>query len=513
MATSNLTSAIYLGAPQASLLTNMLSNGALTTNTTGWTINSSNSSTIENNSTKLTVTTQNSSFIQNYCAFTSTSGTSASTKQILYCQIEVCGKPTNTNSPRGIIRQYKNGSSTATYAYLTAINSSATPVCNFSSINMDSIPSGGYAYATINNGTTQYTSGSIPITYGDQIQIHMERTTGNSGVYLYQEKASSSQMPDYHEYSSALTYTWDTSTVPYNFSSASIVFENEDSGYLNCTIKIEPAWEKHSAYLTTYDGTDYFSFDRAIFSLAPAAVNDVGFFKNFLIINLTTKFTRDNEPTKDWCDERIKFINDQPVYISDTETAHSVSKVYIGVNNVAKQVVKGYIGVNGVARLFYEETPSIQKAYSLANQGSYGWSTNPTLGSPSTNNYDGVYTNGNSSTTTSTNYAITKITFSGYTTFKVYIANYGTSSTSSNSYVIASQVDAASYPTSYSGGTVQAHTRNKYMSSTSGTSSISNYTEVTYDNLDGGEHFIYIVYRRYRNASNVSGYFLIDKTT
>lgn len=141
------------------------------------------------------------------------------------------------------------------------------------------------------------------------------------------------------------------------------------------------------------------------------------------------------------------------------------------------------------------------KSYSIVNQGSYGWIIG-TVTNPDSSLYDGVYQSTNKAKASS--YAVAKITFTGYTTFTVYIRSYAESN---YDYTIASTLDAASYPTEYRGN-VQAHTRGNQKSGTT----ISNYTKVDYVN-DGAEHFIYIVFRKDSSTDSNSdlGYFLIEK--
>lgn len=143
------------------------------------------------------------------------------------------------------------------------------------------------------------------------------------------------------------------------------------------------------------------------------------------------------------------------------------------------------------------------KSYSIVNQGSYGW-TKGTVTNPDSSIYDGVYQSTNKGVNSS--YAVAKITFTGYTTFTVYIRSYAEGN---YDYTIASTLDAASYPTAYNtSGTVQAHTRGNQQSGTA----ISNYTKVDYVN-NGAEHFIYIVFRKDSSTHSNSdlGYFLIKK--
>ena len=367
---------IQSATPNVVTLTNLISNGSLASNTTGWTMASQYTTTqnsgfitiTENNTVDTTVTGCEPC----YQVFTSVSGSTSSTNQILYAKATVCNGLSNvTGNPRVYFRRYKNGSSSASFGPNLASITTINRTCSFTSINMDSLPSGGYAYATINDGTTHYTSGSISITKGDKIHIYLDRTAnnGNSGVYLYRDKANSSDMPDYHEYSNSLTYTWDSAAAPYNFSSVSIVFENEDAGYLNCFIKLERAWETYSVYTSTYESSSaYYSYDRMAFGVTPTNTEgDKIDIKDIIVVNLTTEFGSGNEPTKAWCDENIFMDNGTVKYISGySSKAQTLKNIYFGVNGIAKKIKKAYIGVNGIAKLWYAD---LEKLYALLNWG------------------------------------------------------------------------------------------------------------------------------------------------
>lgn len=372
----------YIGINQSGVqnITNLISNGSLASNTTSWTMASTYYTTTQYSGYIGSVVTTTSSTPRYHTqSFTSVSGSTAATKQILYCQAMVCGKPSNVSTPTVRVRQYKNGSSTATYTNLSSSTSSSIS-CNFSSINMSSLPSGGYAYAKINNGSTQYTSGTVTISKGDTITIYLDRTSnnGNAGVYLYRDKGAAivasdsmagnvgetSDMPDYHEWGNSLTYTWDSDNAPYDFMTVNITFENESTGYLNCFIKLVQAWNKNSTYLETYDGTDYYSYDRVEFAMASTSTaNDTIFVKNIFIVNLTAKFGAGNEPTKVWCDENLQFntSNNTISYLSNelVPIARQIKGLYVGIGNVAKQAKKAYVGINGIAKLWYSSTLEI----------------------------------------------------------------------------------------------------------------------------------------------------------
>lgn len=132
------------------------------------------------------------------------------------------------------------------------------------------------------------------------------------------------------------------------------------------------------------------------------------------------------------------------------------------------------------------------------------WELSTTIPNPDELLYEGVYQSFKNKGIASQN-AVMKITFTGYTEFNVYIRSWAESN---YDYTIASTLDAASYPNSYTDSTAFANTRGKQQSSTT----LSAYTKVSYA-TDGAEHFIYIVYRKDSSADNGDdrGYVLIQK--
>lgn len=136
------------------------------------------------------------------------------------------------------------------------------------------------------------------------------------------------------------------------------------------------------------------------------------------------------------------------------------------------------------------------------------WRKSSSVSNPSSTLYDGVYESYSNYNVNSTG-AIMYIDIEGYKTFTIYIRSYAESY---YDYVMASHLDKSiNNNTSYTNTTyVKAHTRGNQQSSTA----ISGYTQVTYDNIDGGSHRIYIVYRKdsedYENDDR--GYLLISKS-
>ena len=131
-------------------------------------------------------------------------------------------------------------------------------------------------------------------------------------------------------------------------------------------------WHKMSAYTQTFDGTNYYSYDRIAFGIYTTNTqNDTMYIKDVFIINLTDAFGRGNEPSKSSCDNYITVSSGGKIYYQGEElesTAHNISKMYIGVGGVAHIVKKAYVGVNNVARLWYQEyIPSLAEVFSTMN--------------------------------------------------------------------------------------------------------------------------------------------------
>ena len=100
------------------------------------------------------------------------------------------------------------------------------------------------------------------------------------------------------------------------------------------------------------------------------------------------------------------------------------------------------------------------------------------------------------------------ITITGYSEFSLYIRSYAESN---YDYVMVSQLDKTiTHSSTYSDATlVKAYTRGNQQSGTA----ISNYTLVKYENIDGGEHTITVVYRKdsSTDSNDDKGYILIKK--
>lgn len=133
------------------------------------------------------------------------------------------------------------------------------------------------------------------------------------------------------------------------------------------------------------------------------------------------------------------------------------------------------------------------------------WQLSTTQTNPDSSLYDGVFESFSNKGVHSS-YDKMYIRLNGYTNFRIYIRSYAESS---YDYTIAfnADVDVTSLPSSTTSG-VKASTISKQNSG----QTISSYTPVDYE-LDGGEHFIAIVYRKdsSANSGNDQGYVLIPK--
>ena len=102
------------------------------------------------------------------------------------------------------------------------------------------------------------------------------------------------------------------------------------------------------------------------------------------------------------------------------------------------------------------------------------------------------------------------ITINGYTRFTFKVTNH---SEACCDYVVVNNIDDRSIPTWYpSVGSGTASDGYVYYSNQSNSSGI--WRDVTFDNLDGGEHIITVTYgKNYgKNPGNDRGYVAIPKT-
>ena len=135
------------------------------------------------------------------------------------------------------------------------------------------------------------------------------------------------------------------------------------------------------------------------------------------------------------------------------------------------------------------------------------WEKTTVISNPDSTLYDGVYRS-SSSYNVNNGVSTMYIDISGYSEFTLYIRSYAESS---YDYVMVSELDKTITSGSSTTDTtlVKAHTKGNQKSGTT----ISDYTEVKYTNIDGGSHRITILYRKDSsvNSGDDRGYVLIKK--
>lgn len=158
----------------------------------------------------------------------------------------------------------------------------------------------------------------------------------------------------------------------------------------------------------------------------------------------------------------------------------------------------------------YSTEPLIKNQYEVILNDQWRESTKT---NPDSNIYDGVYESF-SNYNIGNKAAVMYIKISGYTSFTLYIRSYAESS---YDYTVVFNLDVytptkplTSNPSSSTTG-VKAHTSGKQNSGTT----IESYTKVEYTEIDGGEHYICIAYRKDGsvNSDDDRGYILIDKSS
>ena len=149
--------------------------------------------------------------------------------------------------------------------------------------------------------------------------------------------------------------------------------------------------------------------------------------------------------------------------------------------------------------------PSTGGTYTVNLNGQ--WEKTTVISNPDSTLYDGVYRS-SSSYNVNNGVSTMYIDISGYSEFTLYIRSYAESS---YDYVMVSELDKTITSGSSTTDTtlVKAHTKGNQKSGTT----ISDYTEVKYTNIDGGSHRITILYRKDSsvNKGDDRGYVLIKK--
>ena len=133
------------------------------------------------------------------------------------------------------------------------------------------------------------------------------------------------------------------------------------------------------------------------------------------------------------------------------------------------------------------------------------WRLSTTIANPDSSLYDGVYESfSNKGQAYST--AIMRIYINGLTEFKFYVRSYAESS---YDYVVVSNLDCNLSSGTTSGTNVKLTTSGKQNSG----ATIESYQLVEFTNIDGGQHFITVMYRKDSGVNNGTdqGYLLIPK--
>ena len=400
---------IYVGIQDYNdSLTNIVTNGLLTSNITGWTSNSYFNYSYDN-CTQLTVkTAQSGTTLRPIYQSISISGSTASTNQVLYAQATVKGSSSNSSSswPIVYLRSYLNGGTSASQVYLQPYENTlndnqwhtislrvSTYVSSSEYYNYDRIcfsikpplvlnDTCYYKNIILINLTEKFGRGNEPTKEWCDEHIfvldniipdgNMESSSWSGGNYSTTEKLFGSRS-QYFPANSTTIQTISTPTMPVvghkyygrhylktdgNVTAADCRFEwyAGDGPGLNFVFGWNqgnyPNWTMESSIVTVdaVNGSSYMcrSFD----------VNNTGavWADGLMIVDLTEAFGSGNEPTKQWCDENIPFFTRPDGYIGyiiPGSVAIKMNRLFVGVNNVARKVKKAYIGINGIARKFF----------------------------------------------------------------------------------------------------------------------------------------------------------------
>ena len=400
---------IYVGIQDyKDSLTNIVTNGLLTSNITGWTTNTYFNYSY-NDCTQLTVkTAQSGTTLRPVYQNISISGSTASKNQVLYAQATVKGSSSNSSSSWPIVyfRRYLNGGTSASQVYLEPYENTlnddqwhkislriSTYVSSSEYYNYDRIcfsikpplvlnNTCYYKNIIVVNLTEKFGRGNEPTKEWCDEHIFildnivpdgdMESSSWSGGNYSTTEKLFGSRS-QYFPANSTTVQTISIPTMPVvghkyygrhylktdgNVTAADCRFEwyAGDGPGLNYVFGYNqgnyPNWTMESSIITVdaVNGSSYVcrSFD----------VNNTGavWADGLMIVDLTEAFGSGNEPTKHWCDENIPFFtkpNSYVGYIIPGSVAIKMNRLFVGVNNVARKVKKAYIGINNVARKFF----------------------------------------------------------------------------------------------------------------------------------------------------------------
>lgn len=172
--------------------------------------------------------------------------------------------------------------------------------------------------------------------------------------------------------------------------------------------------------------------------------------------------------------------------------------IRVEIGSTVKCVARKTLDSSSETYLYSDVTTFIAKRYVKMESYStyYEWERNSSLDVTGYTGYSSTNYNASSYRT----YAVMKLTIFGFDSFSFYINSNGYSR--SNDYVYVTNVDSSSPTTSVK--------FSRYGYSFGGTA-LSDYNEVTYTNLGGTEHYIYVVYQKNCNYASTSyrGYVLL----
>lgn len=203
-------------------------------------------------------------------------------------------------------------------------------------------------------------------------------------------------------------------------------------------------------------------------------------------------------------------VNTSAITCADETEMNSLKYLYDGLVVHLSGTAKSYNCVYNSTTSQYEfnEFDEIKNDYSVNLTVKGNWITSTT--NPDSSAYDAYMSNGSHNVNNGMD--CMSITINGYTKFTVYIRSYGESN---YDYTTISKLDtpykgsSSQGSSQYSLSYVYAHTRGK----SNGGTDIGSYTKVEYDNIDGGEHTIYVYYTKDGSGNNYDdrGYILIPK--
>lgn len=203
-------------------------------------------------------------------------------------------------------------------------------------------------------------------------------------------------------------------------------------------------------------------------------------------------------------------VNTSAITCADETEMNSLKYLYDGLVVHLNGTAKSYICVYNSTTSQYEfnEFDEIKNDYSVNLTVKGNWITSTT--NPDSSAYDAYMSNGSHNVDKGMD--CMSITINGYTKFTVYIRSYGESN---YDYTTISKLDtpytgsSSQGSSQYSQSYVYAHTKGK----SNGGTDVNSYTKVEYDNIDGGEHTIYVYYTKDGSGNNYDdrGYILIPK--